>query len=128
MVRHVCQHARRVERRRSDRVQSCHTRRRAIGDVGRPHAYRRLRGLELANCAVREDSRYGHHVRESKAGLYCCVHGHARNQVCHGPVHGNNWLWTADHDLDDARNNNTQLTIYAGRGLYVESEQGRLWL
>lgn len=40
----------------------------------------------------------------------------------------NNWLWTADDDLDDARNLNTQLTIYADRGLYVESEQGRLWL
>ncbi|KAF2826412.1 exo-beta-1,3-glucanase-like protein [Ophiobolus disseminans] len=40
----------------------------------------------------------------------------------------NNWLWTADHDLDDARNNNTQITIYAGRGLHIESLQGRLWL
>ena len=52
------------------------------------------------------------HVTKSATGLYM----------------ENNWLWTADHDLDDARNNNTQLTIYAGRGLYVESEQGRLWL
>lgn len=40
----------------------------------------------------------------------------------------NNWLWTADHDLDDARNNNTQITIYAGRGLHIESLQGKLWL
>lgn len=40
----------------------------------------------------------------------------------------NNWLWVADHDLDDARNNNTQLTIYAGRGLQIESQRGRLWL
>ncbi|KAJ4369777.1 hypothetical protein N0V83_005541 [Neocucurbitaria cava] len=40
----------------------------------------------------------------------------------------NNWLWTADHDLDDATNNNTQLTIYAGRGLYIESMRGALWL
>ncbi|CAN9447070.1 unnamed protein product [Alternaria alternata] len=40
----------------------------------------------------------------------------------------NNWLWTADHDLDDARNNNTQITIYAGRGLLIESLQGTLWL
>ena len=52
------------------------------------------------------------HVTKSATGLYM----------------ENNWLWTADHDLDDARNNNTQLAIYAGRGLYVESEQGRLWL
>lgn len=40
----------------------------------------------------------------------------------------NNWLWTADHDLDDALNNNTQLTIYAGRGLLIESQIGRIWL
>ena len=40
----------------------------------------------------------------------------------------NNWLWTADHDLDDIRNNNTQITIYAGRGLHIESQRGILWL
>jgi glucan 1,3-beta-glucosidase len=40
----------------------------------------------------------------------------------------NNWLWTADHDLDDPTNNNTQLTIYNGRGLYIESNRGVLWL
>ena len=40
----------------------------------------------------------------------------------------NNWFWTADHDLDDARNNNTQITIYAGRGLHIESNRGILWL
>jgi len=40
----------------------------------------------------------------------------------------NNWLWTADHDLDDAQNNNTQITIYAGRGLFIESIRGTLWL
>lgn len=52
------------------------------------------------------------HVKKSATGLYM----------------ENNWLWTADHDLDDVRNNNAQLTIYAGRGLYAESEQGKLWL
>ncbi|KAJ4985982.1 glucan -beta-glucosidase [Stagonosporopsis vannaccii] len=40
----------------------------------------------------------------------------------------NNWLWVADHDLDDARNNNTQINIYAGRGLHIESQRGQLWL
>jgi glucan 1,3-beta-glucosidase len=27
----------------------------------------------------------------------------------------NNWLWSADHDIDDA--SNTQITVYSGRGL-----------
>lgn len=40
----------------------------------------------------------------------------------------NVWLWTADHDLDDAINNNTQISIYAGRGLSIESVPGNIWL
>ncbi|KAK8111429.1 uncharacterized protein PG998_007886 [Apiospora kogelbergensis] len=38
----------------------------------------------------------------------------------------NTWLWVADHDIDD--NANTQTTIYAGRGVYIESTEGRFWL
>ncbi|EUC49001.1 glycoside hydrolase family 55 protein [Bipolaris oryzae ATCC 44560] len=38
----------------------------------------------------------------------------------------NNWLWTADHELDTR--GEAQLTLYAGRGLLVESINGRLWL
>jgi glucan 1,3-beta-glucosidase len=38
----------------------------------------------------------------------------------------NNWLWTADHELDVR--GEAQLTLYAGRGLLVESINGRLWL
>lgn len=38
----------------------------------------------------------------------------------------NNWLWTADHDIDDP--NDTQITVYAGRGLYIESQAGSIWL
>ncbi|KAL2019376.1 hypothetical protein VTK56DRAFT_9667 [Thermocarpiscus australiensis] len=38
----------------------------------------------------------------------------------------NVWLWTADHDIDDAAN--TQITLYSGRGLYIESQNGPLWL
>lgn len=33
---------------------------------------------------------------------------------------------TADHDIDDAAN--TQITVYAGRGLYIESSAGPVWL
>ncbi|KAI1493392.1 pectate lyase superfamily protein-domain-containing protein [Biscogniauxia mediterranea] len=38
----------------------------------------------------------------------------------------NTWLWTADHDIEDS--NNTQITVYAGRGLYIESTVGTFWL
>ncbi|KAJ5998399.1 Pectin lyase fold/virulence factor [Penicillium sp. IBT 35674x] len=36
----------------------------------------------------------------------------------------NNWLWTADHDIDDA--SNTRISIYSGRGLLVEGTT--IWL
>lgn len=38
----------------------------------------------------------------------------------------NNWLWTADHDIDDPSLG--QVTVYNGRGLYVESTAGTFWL
>lgn len=38
----------------------------------------------------------------------------------------NVWLWTADHDLDDPTS--TQVTIYTGRGLLIESKDGNIWL
>ncbi|KAH8805219.1 glycoside hydrolase family 55 protein [Xylogone sp. PMI_703] len=49
------------------------------------------------------------HVTKSARGLYM----------------ENIWLWTSDHDLDSA--NNDQVTVYSGRGLYVESP-GPVWL
>lgn len=54
------------------------------------------------------------HVTDSAAGLYM----------------ENVWLWTADHDLDSTLPNyaNTNLTIYAGRGPYIESQKGNIWL
>ncbi|KAI0139017.1 glycoside hydrolase family 55 protein [Hypoxylon sp. NC0597] len=38
----------------------------------------------------------------------------------------NTWLWTADHDIEDA--SNTQITVYSGRGLLIESTVGNFWL
>ncbi|EPE03538.1 glycoside hydrolase family 55 protein [Ophiostoma piceae UAMH 11346] len=38
----------------------------------------------------------------------------------------NVWLWTADHDIEDP--DNTQISVYAGRGLDVASTYGPTWL
>ncbi|KAI0433794.1 glycoside hydrolase family 55 protein [Xylaria sp. FL1042] len=38
----------------------------------------------------------------------------------------NVWLWTADHDADDAQLR--QISVYSGRGLLVESKVGNIWL
>jgi len=50
------------------------------------------------------------HVTTSASGLYL----------------ENVWLWTADHDVEDP--NLTQITVYTGRGLYIESISGNIWL
>ena len=50
------------------------------------------------------------HVTASATGLYM----------------ENCWLWTADHDVDDPQIR--QITIYAGRGLLIESTSGGNWL
>jgi hypothetical protein len=38
----------------------------------------------------------------------------------------NTWFWTADHDVEDP--NETQISVYAGRGLLIESTAGNIWL
>ncbi|KAI1497729.1 putative Exo-beta-1,3-glucanae [Biscogniauxia marginata] len=38
----------------------------------------------------------------------------------------NCWFWVADHDIEDP--DLTQITIYAGRGLLIESTVGGIWL
>ena len=38
----------------------------------------------------------------------------------------NCWLWVADHDLEDPQY--SRISIYAGRGMLVESQSGRIWL
>lgn len=50
------------------------------------------------------------HITKSSTGLYL----------------ENVWLWTADHDVEDPLE--TQITVYAGRGLLSESAAGPVWL
>lgn len=38
----------------------------------------------------------------------------------------NTWIWVADHDIEDP--SNTQINVFAGRGLLIESTPGRIWL
>jgi glucan 1,3-beta-glucosidase len=49
------------------------------------------------------------HITKSAAGLYM----------------ENCWVWVADHDIEDP--NYARTHIYSGRGVYVESQKGRLW-
>ncbi|KAI8955338.1 glycoside hydrolase family 55 protein [Xylaria longipes] len=77
-------------------------------------------GLSYADCpatpsssTVNNNCRAGNiamHVTTSASNLYL----------------ENVWLWTADHDVDDPKL--SQITVYAGRGLLVESKIGNVWL
>lgn len=64
-------------------------------------------GAVNRNCAAAFASM---HVAPSAAGVYL----------------ENVWLWVADHDIEDAAVR--QITVYAGRGLHVESANGPVWL
>ena len=66
-------------------------------------------GLDAANPACM-GAYMSMHITASAGGLYA----------------ENCWLWVADHDLEDPMA--TRVSIFAGRGLLVESIRGRIWL
>ncbi|KAM0253661.1 hypothetical protein ACHAQJ_007173 [Trichoderma viride] len=75
--------------------------------------------LQVAQCPVTASSSA---VNTACIGAYMSMHitSSASNLYME-----NNWFWTADHDIDDS--SNTQITIFNGRGLYVESTAGTFW-
>jgi glucan 1,3-beta-glucosidase len=50
---------------------------------------------------------------------------HITSTAC-GLYMENIWLWVADHDVEDS--NLTQISIYAGRGMLIESATGHIWM
>ncbi|KAI8826338.1 glucan 1,3-beta-glucosidase [Chytriomyces cf. hyalinus JEL632] len=69
----------------------------------------------------------GSHLQQAE-----CLHGTLNYETCSGPflmMHitksagvyiENSWMWTADHDLDSG--GSTQVSIFTGRGVLIESE------
>ncbi|KAK3203293.1 hypothetical protein GRF29_112g805658 [Pseudopithomyces chartarum] len=70
--------------------------------------------LQVAQCpvgSVKDECMAAHtnvHITKSASNVYM----------------ENNWFWTADHDLDDAKS--TQISLFVGRGLLVEGSN--VWL
>ncbi|KAI9815139.1 MAG: hypothetical protein M1827_002982 [Pycnora praestabilis] len=81
-------------------------------------------GLQLAQCPTTAT------IMTPPAPINApCVAAYMAMHVTHyasGLYLENVWLWTADHDQDDPQN--TQITVYAGRGMYIESAIGTIWL
>ncbi|KAH0563080.1 hypothetical protein GP486_002348 [Trichoglossum hirsutum] len=78
--------------------------------------------LQVANCPTTPNSTITS-ADQSCIGAYMMMHVTPKAS---GLYMENVWHWTADHDLDDARL--AQITVYTGRGLYVESTAGNIWM
>lgn len=86
--------------------------------------------LQLAQCPTGSfDSRKGNVTMTSSNLPQQCIAAFMSMHVTKFASNlymENNWLWVADHDVDDA--SVTQITIFAGRGLLVESRFGAIWM
>lgn len=74
--------------------------------------------LQVAQCAVG--------AAQPNANCIAAFQSMHVTSVANGLYMENVWLWSADHDIDDA--SDTQITVYSGRGLLVESKVGNIWL
>lgn len=76
--------------------------------------------LQLAQCPalINDDS-----INPNCIAAYMSMHITAQ---AGGLFTENCWFWVSDHDLED--NQYQRVTIYAGRGLLIESKRGRIWI
>lgn len=76
--------------------------------------------LQLAQCPTANTTVYNAgNIRQNCIAAFMGLH---ITKGSSGGYFENNWLWVADHDVEDP--NLTQITIYAGRGLLDESTAG----
>lgn len=80
--------------------------------------------LQVANCPITPNTVVTS-VNLNKNCIAAFMNMHI-TKFASGVYMENNWLWVADHDIDSA--SLTQVTIYAGRGLLIESTAGGIWL
>ena len=76
--------------------------------------------LQKGNCPTTPGSTA---INNNCLGAYMSMHVTASAAALYME---NVWLWTADHDVDDP--NLTQITVYTGRGLLIDSTAGTFWL
>ncbi|KAI5926494.1 putative Exo-beta-1,3-glucanae [Camillea tinctor] len=80
--------------------------------------------LTVAECEKTPETEIGQqNIDEQCIGAFMSMHV---TPPASGLYAENCWLWVADHDIEDR--NLTQITIYAGRGLLIESTAGGIWL
>ncbi|KAK3342556.1 pectate lyase superfamily protein-domain-containing protein [Neurospora tetraspora] len=84
--------------------------------------------LQLAQCAKTPQTdanvNVGANINQNCIAAFMSMHITAPSS---GLYMENCWFWVADHDIEDEANN-SQITVYAGRGLLIESQVGQIWL
>ncbi|KAK1775369.1 pectin lyase fold/virulence factor [Copromyces sp. CBS 386.78] len=82
--------------------------------------------LQLAQCAKTPtiNANVPTNIKQECIAAFMSMHITTRSS---GLYMENCWFWVADHDIEDEANN-SQITVYAGRGLLIESLAGRIWL
>jgi len=84
----------------------------------------RIGGFAGSNLQLSQCAKGGADVNRACIGAYMLMHV---TRSASNLYMENVWLWTADHDLEIEANNG-QITVYSGRGLYIESTAGNFWL
>ncbi|KAK8135900.1 hypothetical protein PG984_003840 [Apiospora sp. TS-2023a] len=79
--------------------------------------------LQVEQCIKTPEVLVTSAVKEECVGAFMSVHV---TPFASGLYMENCWIWIADHDVDDA--NKTQITVYAGRGMLIESVLGGVWV
>lgn len=79
--------------------------------------------LQVEQCLKTPEVPVTTAVKDECVGAFMSVHV---TPFASGLYMENCWIWIADHDVDDF--NKTQITVYAGRGLLIESVTGGVWL
>ncbi|KAJ8071726.1 hypothetical protein OCU04_002042 [Sclerotinia nivalis] len=83
----------------------------------------RIGGFDGSNLQVAQCPTTGTQPNANCIAAFMSMHV---TNIASGLYMENVWLWTADHDIDDV--DDTQISIYTGRGLSVESTTGNFWL
>ncbi|KAF3930728.1 hypothetical protein ABW19_dt0209580 [Dactylella cylindrospora] len=78
--------------------------------------------LQSNKCKKQPDSKVHVKIDDDCVSAFMLLHiGKTASLVME-----NMWLWTSDHDLD--KEDHSQISLYTGRGLLCEAEEGPVWM
>ncbi|KAL8733087.1 MAG: hypothetical protein Q9166_002279 [cf. Caloplaca sp. 2 TL-2023] len=79
-------------------------------------------GTDLQSNKCKKTPSTTHNANKDCIGAFMLLHVTEKASI----YLENNWFWVADHELDLA--DHSQIDIYNGRGVFVESKEGPVWM